>query len=222
MANKVKVISIEHLTHDVLHLTVEKPVDYTYEPGQAADIAVDKPGWDDKLSAFTFVSLPEDDVVEFVIKTYPQRNRVTNELLKSKAGDNVLLHKPFGSIRYCGDGIFIAGGAGITPFLAILKNLERSGKVNGNKLIFANKTEGDIIMKDYFSKLLGNNFINVLSEESKPGYEHGYVTAQLIQKYADDKLKFYYLCGPRPMMKAVGEALTSLGIDKSHIVIEEF
>ncbi len=222
MANKVKVISIEHLTHDVLHLTVEKPEGYTYEPGQAADIAIDKPGWDDKLSAFTFVSLPEDDVVEFVIKTYPQRNRVTNELLTVKAGDTLFLHKPFGSIRYRGDGIFIAGGAGITPFLAILKKLERTNSVAGNKLLFANKTEADIILKDYFSKLLGKNFINVLSEEDKPGYEHGYVTADVIKKYSEAGFKYYYLCGPRPMMKAVGETLASLGIDKQHIVIEEF
>lgn len=222
MANKLKVILVEHLTHDVLHLKIEKPVGFSYEPGQAADISVDKPGWDDKLSPFTFVSLPDDDFLEFVIKTYPQRNRVTNQLLQLKVGDNVLLHKPFGSIRYRGNGIFIAGGAGITPFLAILKTLERSGKVNGNKLIFANKTQDDIIMKDYFSNLLGDNFINVLSEESKPGYEQGFVTAELIKKYSDSKLKFYYLCGPKPMMKAVGESLASLGINKEHIIIEEF
>jgi ferredoxin-NADP reductase len=222
MADKVKVISIEYLTHDVLHLKTGKPEGYTYQPGQAADLSIDKPGWDDKLSAFTFVSLPEDDFLEFVVKTYPQRNRVTNELLGLKEGDNLLVHKPFGSIRYRGEGIFIAGGAGITPFLAILKNLERNGKVAGNKLIFANKTWDDIILKEYFENLLGKNFINILSEETKPGYEHGFVTADFIKKHTNEGLKYYYLCGPKPMMKAVGEALASLGIDKNHIVVEEF
>jgi len=78
--------------------------------------------------------------------------------------------------------LFIAGGAGITPFYAILRQLAQQHKVGNNKLIFANKTRGDIIYKDQFEKLLGKNFINILSHEDVDGYEHGFVTAELIKE----------------------------------------
>ena len=222
MPNLSKVKSVNHVTHDVLRLRIEKPKDFKYVPGQAVDIAINKPGWDDKLSCFTFTSLPEDDFLEFTIKIYPQRKRVTNELLSIKAGDEVFVYKPFGDIHYKGDGIFIAGGAGITPFLAILKVLEKEGKIKNNKLIFANKKKEDIIDREYFEKLLDKNFINILSDEEVEGYEHGFVNADLIKKYAQKGLDYYYLCGPDPMMKAVEKHLESLGVKPEQIVKEGF
>ncbi len=222
MSKAVKVKSVEHLTHDVIRIRTEKPEGIQYMPGQAMDISINKAGWEDKLSAFTFTSLPEDDYIEFTIKTYPSRKRVTNELLSLKSGDEILTYKPFGDIHYKGDGIFLAGGAGITPFIAILKNLEKQHKVGNNKLIFANKTKGDIILKDYFDKLLGKNFINILSDEQVEGFEHGFINAELIKKYSEENLKYYYLCGPKPMMNAVEKHLASLGVDSEHIVKEGF
>lgn len=222
MSQTVKILSIEHLTHDVIRIRTEKPAGFTYTPGQAVDISINKTGWEDQLSCFTFTSLPDEDFLEFTIKTYPSRKRVTNELLAAQVGDELSVYEPFGDIHYKGDGIFIAGGAGITPFIAILKDLERKQMIGNNKLIFANKTKGDIILEEQFNKLLGTNFINILSEEQLEQYEHGYISAELIKKYADDNLKYYYLCGPDPMMEAVGKQLTSLGVADEYIVKEGF
>lgn len=222
MPQTVKVKSIEHLTHDVIHLVLEKPENFNYTPGQAVDITINKPGWEDTKSCFTFISLPHEPQLEFAIKTYPDRKRVTNELLSVKPGDEITLYKPFGDIHYKGDGIFIAGGAGITPMLAIIRDLEHQHHLGKNKLIFANKTKEDIIMEGKFNQLLGKNFINILSNEDLEGYEHGYVSAELIKKYQDPDLKYYYLCGPPPMMDAVEKHLAALGIDEAHIVKEGF
>lgn len=222
MSQIIKIKSIEHLTHDVLRIKAEKPTNLNYIAGQAVDIAINKAGWEDKLSAFTFTSLPEEEHIEFVVKTYPSRNGVTNELLSVHQGDELIIKDPFGDIKYKGDGIFIAGGAGVTPFIAILKDLEKQDKIGNNKLIFANKTSDDIILGDYFERLLGVNFINVLSDEKVEGHENGYVNAELIKKYSEEELNYYYLCGPKPMMNAVEEHLASLGIKEDHIVKEGF
>lgn len=222
MSQVTKIKSIKHLTHDVLHVSLEKPAGLNYISGQAVDISLNKPEWKDKKNCFTFTSLPEEDDIEFVIKTYPEHHGVTNELLSAKPGDEVLLYDPFGDIHFKGDGIFIAGGAGITPFIPILKDLENQNKVNGNKLIFANKAKEDIILEDHFRSLLGENFINVLSGEDLDGYEHGYISAELIQKQKSDDLKYYYLCGPKPMMEAVEGHLKTLGITEEFVVKEGF
>lgn len=222
MGQIVTIKSIEKVTHDVLRIKFEKPEGFSYVPGQAADIAVNKPEWEDTLSCFTFTSLPEDDFLEFTIKTYPSRNRVTGELLKAKAGDQLILHEPFGAIHYKGNGIFIAGGAGVTPFIAILKQLEKEGKIAHNKLIFANKTTADIIDEKHFEELLGKNFINILSDEENEKYAHGFVNAEFIKKYTDAQAEYYYICGPDPMLNAVQKQLHSLGVKDEFIVMEDF
>ncbi|MDX9908531.1 MAG: FAD-binding oxidoreductase [Mariniphaga sp.] len=222
MEQIVRIISSEHLTHDVLRLVVEKPGGLTFIPGQAVDISINNPEWKDVLRPFTFTSLPEDNHLEFTIKTYPFRNGVTNQLLSLGKGDELIIHKPFGDIHYKGEGIFIAGGAGVTPFIAIFKNLEKNNKIGNSKLIFANKAKEDIILEEKFSKLLGKNFINILSDEERAGYAHGYITAEFLKKHIDNNLSYYYLCGPDPMMDAVEKQLASLGVAESSIVKEGF
>lgn len=125
MAQVVKIISIEHLTHDVIKIVAEKPEHLLYQPGQAVDVSINKEGWEEKLRAFTFTSLPNEDHIEFTIKTYPSHHGVTEQLLVLSVGDELLIHDPFGDISYKGEGIFIAGGAGVTPLLPFLSNSKK-------------------------------------------------------------------------------------------------
>lgn len=222
MPQLAKIKTIEPLTHDVLKIVAEKPAGTTYQPGQAVDISINKPGWESEVRPFTFTSLPEDDFIEFSIKTYPSHNGVTNQLRALKAGDELIVGEVFGDIHYKGEGVFIAGGAGITPFIAIFKQLDKNNRIGNSKLIFANKTKADIILEDKFNTLLGTNFINILSDEKREGYEQGYISAALIKKHTDDSTKYFYLCGPDPMMEAVEKELSSIGIDKGQIVREAF
>lgn len=222
MSQNVKIKSTEHLTHDVLRIVTGKPDGITYIPGQAVDMSINKNGWEKEIRTFTFTSLPEDSYLEFTIKTYPAHNGVTQQLLALGEGDELTLYDVYGDISYKGEGIFIAGGAGITPFIAILKHLEKLNLVGNNKLIFANKTKADIILENKFKNLLGNNFINILSDENLEGYEHGFISAGLIQKHIDNDSQYFYLCGPDPMMTAVEKHLDSLNIPKDKIVREAF
>ena len=222
MAHTVKIISVEHLTHDVLRIIAEKPTELSFKPGQAVDLSINKQGWEEELRPFTFTSLPNEEEIEFTIKTYPEHQGVTEQLLSLTKGDELIVGDVFGDILYKGEGVFIAGGAGVTPFIAIFKELEKENKIGHNKLLFANKTKADIILEKEFDKLLGKNFINVLSKEDIDGYEHGYISADLIKKYAEEGNQYYYLCGPDEMMKAIETELAGLGIATNFIVKEGF
>ncbi len=218
----ITITAIEPLTHDVLRIIAEKPETLAYKPGQAADISVNKTGWEQEFRAFTFTSLPEEDKVEFTIKTYPSHKGVTNQLLLLVPGDELIIHDVFGTIDYKGEGIFIAGGAGVTPFIAILKWLEAKKKIGNSKLLFANKTRADIIHEDLFRELLGSRFINILSDEKCQGYEQGFISEALIRKHSSEQRPYYYLCGPDPMMQAVGSHLSAMGVESEFIVQEAF
>ena len=217
---QVKILDIAHLTHDVLKVVAEKPATLNYQPGQAVDVSINKQNWEQELRPFTFTSLPSDDYIEFTIKTYPTHKGVTQQLRLLNKGDELLVHDVFGDIIYKGEGIFIAGGAGVTPFIAIFKQLEKEHRIGNNKLLFANKTKADIILEDKFRQLLGDNFINILSGEDIADYEHGFISADLIKKHISQQTKYFYLCGPEPMMQAVEGHLSSLGITENFIVKE--
>ncbi len=222
MTKSVEIKSIEYLTHDVIRVRLEKPNGINYLPGQAVNISISKPGWENNIRSLTLTSLPEEDFLEFVVKIIHTRKGTLSQLVTADPGDTIFIHEIFGGIHYKGEGIFIAGGSGIAPFIAILKDLERHNNIGSNKLIFANKTKKDIILEEAFRELLGNNFVNILSDERLSDYEHGFITADLIKKHIQDNLKYYYLCGPIPMLDAVESNLLELGVDKKYIVKQNF
>jgi ferredoxin-NADP reductase len=216
----VKILSIKHITHDVLQLVTEKPEEYNFTPGQATEVSINKPDWKGKKNPFTFTCLPENDFLEFSIKTYPEHKGVTNELLKLKKTDELILHDVFGAISYKGEGVFIAGGAGVTPFISIFRDLHAKNKIGNNKLIFANKTKADIILEKEFTDLLGKNFINILSDEKLEGYANGQITEDFLKSFVNDTPLHIYVCGPPPMMEAVEKQLSNLHISKKAITVE--
>ncbi len=213
--------SLNYITHDVLQIVTQKPQELTFTPGQATEISINKEGWQNENRPFTFTSLPHNNHLQFTIKTYPAHKGVTGELLKLKKDDELILHDVFGAIAYKGEGVFIAGGAGVTPFICIFRHLQSKNKTGHNKLIFANKTKGDIILEDEFKKLLGKNFINILADEKADGYAHGQITESFLKAYISESTKNVYICGPPPMMEAVEKQLSSLGVEKSAIIKEE-
>ena len=134
----------------------------------------------------------------------------------------MILHDVFGAISYKGEGVFIAGGAGVTPFISIFRYLHSKNEIGENKLIFANKKKEDIILAEEFKSLLGKNFINILSDENIDGYAFGQITEVFLKKNISDFKKNIYICGPPPMMDAIEKFLSHLNVDKSLIIKEAF
>ena len=217
----VKVKSTELITPDVLRIITEKPPHYNFTSGQATEVSINKPDWKEKKNPFTFTCLPDNDFLEFFIKTYPSHKGVTNELLKLKKDDELILHDVFGAIKYKGDGLFIAGGAGVTPFISIFRYLQSKNEIGNNKLIFANKTKKDIILLEEFKKLLGKNFINILSDEKIEGYAYGQINEDFLKAYINNSTRNVYVCGPPPMMDDILRQLSKLGVDKNTITVEK-
>lgn len=221
-SHTVTLKKISYLNHNVIQLNVTKPDDYSFTPGQATEVSILKNGWEDKKRPFTFTSLPTDKHLEFTIKVYNSHDGVTEQIGKLEKGDQLLINKPWGAIRYKGSGTFIAGGAGITPFLPILKQLETENKAFGHKLFFGNKKEKDTFLKKRLSEILGDDFINVLSEEDRDEFHHGHINADFIKDNLKNLKQYFYVCGPPKMIEHVIDELNSIGVEKELIVTEDF
>jgi ferredoxin-NADP reductase len=216
----VRIISIVQITHDVKQFRVKKPEGYSFIPGQATEVSINSSELKEEKRPFTFTCLNREPYLEFTIKIYPSHNGVTKELGKLKPGAELIIRDVWGAISYKGKGVFIAGGAGITPFVSIFRDLRTKNEIPGNTLIFANKTKSDIILEHELRNMLGNAFINILSEENVTGYFHGMITGDFLKANIGDSNRTFYLCGPPPMMEAVKKQLANLGVGENAITVE--
>jgi ferredoxin-NADP reductase len=209
------------LTHNVQQITTEKPKNYSFKPGQATEVAINKKGLEEEKRPFTFTSLPEDKQLEFVIKTYHDHEGVTHEVDSLKEGDEIIIGDAWGAIEYKGTGTFIAGGAGVTPFIAIFKNLEKNDEIGENKLIFSNKKGDDVILESYFNDILGDNFISTLTHQNIEGHENKLVDMDFLNKHLENFTQHFYVCGPKEMVKDVSKHLEMLGASPEGITFEK-
>jgi ferredoxin-NADP reductase len=216
----VRILNIHQVTHDVKRFRVEKPEGYSFIPGQATDVSINSPDLRNEKRPFTFTCLNSDSYLEFTIKIYFSHNGITNELGKLKPGAELIIRDVWGAISYKGKGVFIAGGAGITPFISIFRDLRTKHKIPGNMLIFANKTKADIILEHEFRTQLGENFINILSNEKADGYFHGMISKEFLKAVIGDFNRKFYVCGPPPMVDLVLKQLADLGVGENSITLE--
>lgn len=221
MVNKVKILMAEFVTHDVKRFVLEKPENYEFIPGQATEISINKEEWKDKKRPFTFTSLNSDKILEFIIKKYPEHEGVTQQLHKLNPGDELIIGEPFGTINYKGKGNFIAGGAGITPFIAILRKLKEEGRIEGNKLIFSNKKKKDVILEKEFKEMFNQDgLIFTLTREKGEGYKSERIDKEFLKKHIDNFNQNFYICGPPKMVEDLRKTLKDLGAGVEGLLFE--
>ena len=215
----VKIIAVQNVTHDVKQFTIERPPGFNFTPGQATEISIK--GREDELGAhpFTFTGLDDDERLEFTIKIYSDRSGLTEELGKLNPGDSLVITDAWGTISYKGPGVFLAAGAGVTPFIAIFRRLYKDGDISGNRLILSNKTEKDIIQE--FSKMLGDNFINFITREQTENYENGRLDKDTIGKLINTFDQYFYVCGPGKFVKDMLVILKRKGVSSDLLVYEK-
>ena len=221
MSQSVQILSAEPVTHNVRRYRLEKPPGFTFEPGQATELSIDADGYRDRKNPFTFTSLPDADHLEFTIKSYFDHDGVTKKLWELRPGDRLILRDPWGTITYRGPGIFLAGGAGVTPFIAILRQLARNGELPGNRLIVSNRTEKDIILREEFEAMEGLDHDWLISNQNDTQLYRGRINEDFLTHHIPDFSTNFYVCGPDPMVKQLREPLARMGAHADAVVFEK-
>ncbi|SFO74396.1 hypothetical protein SAMN05428949_6437 [Chitinophaga sp. YR627] len=217
----VKILSAEYVTHDVRRFRLEKPEDYTFTPGQATELSINKEDWKDKRNPFTFTALTDAPYLEFTIKIYPDHQGVTHQLSLLNPGDELILRESWGAIEYKGPGYFIAGGAGITPFIAIFRHLYTTGKARDNKLFFSNKTDEDIILAEELKNILGDNAHFTVTRQKDSQHDQRRIDSDFLKAEIKDFSKHFYICGPDEMVQELTATLEQLGAHADALVFEK-
>jgi ferredoxin-NADP reductase len=223
MDHSVKLLDIEPVTHNVRRYRFERPAGYTFQPGQATEVSLDEEGWRQKKHPFTFTALTDETYLEFTIKSYFNTggDGVTERLFNYRPGQSLIIRDVWGTITYKGPGVFIAGGAGITPFIAILRDLHHRRKLEGHTLIFSNRTEADIILRDEFEGFRGLETIWTVTDEPQSKLPHDKIDAKFLKTHVKDFATNFYLCGPDDMVKELRGTLKELGANVENVTWEK-
>ena len=142
----------------------------------------------------------------------------------AKVGDPFTIGDPSGD--FCYDGlrdrkhvVAIAGGSGITPFYSMAQALRDGNEDFDLTLLYGARTRADIIFAQQLEALRSDRFrfVCVLSEEQAEGCESGFITADLIRKYAPVADFTAMLCGPQAMYTFADGELAKLGITGKYV-----
>lgn len=227
-----EVAELSDLTHDISLLRLRLPAEpaFRFHPGQYVDIAVPRTG-EHRSFSMANVSAAEG-YLEFVIKRYPG-GRFSGLLEGGLAvGDPVEVTGPYGTftLRVSSDRrlVFVAGGAGMAPVLALLRQMAESGNEREAVYYYGARTERDLFhlpeMARLTDELAAFRFVPCLSESRPDDWsgEAGLVTEVL--KLREENLADcdVYLCGPPPMIDAALPLLEAMGVPEEQIFFDKF
>lgn len=164
--------------------------------------------------------------------------KVSSWLFSLKAGDEVTVCGPYGEFfarDTANEMCFVAAGAGMAPMRShILDQLLRLK--SGRKMTFwySARNLGEAFYVDEFNKLQAEHpnfeWHLVLSEPRPEDHwtgpvglvRHNVLRDRYLAKHAAPEDIEYYLCGPDVMNKAVIKTLNDIGVDREHILLDDF
>lgn len=148
---------------------------------------------------------------------------------EAKVGDKLTATEPGGhvthsGIRDCKKVVALAGGSGITPFMSMAKAIDEGTEDFEMTLLYGARTEADLVFRSDFDAIAARcpkvKVVYVLSEEQKEGFEAGFITAELIKKYAGAEQFSIYAVGPGAMCDFLDHELPKLGLAQKFIRME--
>ncbi len=180
---------------------------------------------------YSISSSPKDalnGVVSVTVRSNPDGFAAGYMLDEFKEGDEVLSSGPQGNFYYeeLRDPkhiVALAGGSGITPFLSMAQAIAEGTEDFDLTILFGSRTKEQILFRNELDwialKCNKVHVVHVLSDEEAEGFEHGFITADLIKKYAKEPYSVF-VCGPEAMYRFLQGELDKLGLPKKNIRCE--
>ena len=175
--------------------------------------------------AYSLCSSPKDALkgrAAITVRSNPGGFAADKLLAALKPGDEVIASDPQGffyyeDLRDAKHVVGLAGGSGITPFLSMAYALRDGAEDFELTLLYGSRDEESILFKKELDEVASVcpkfRVVHVLSDEEKAGYEHGFITAELIKKYAPADAEYsVFLCGPEGMYRFLKPEIEKLAL----------
>ena len=140
-------------------------------------------------------------------------------------------HFDYQPLRDAKKVICLAGGSGITPFVSMANAIADGDEDFEMTLLYGSRNKDVVLFKDELQAIADKcdkvKVVHVLSDKDADvtgeGYEAGFITADLIKKYAPANEPYsVFICGPQQMYDFLNAELAKLSIEKKYIRHEMF
>ncbi|MGB0958969.1 MAG: ferredoxin reductase family protein [Halocynthiibacter sp.] len=192
-----------------------------HKAGQFAFLEIEGKDWNEP-HPFTISSAPDDTHLRFTLKVLGDWTRKVREDLKP--GGTIQVRGPYGRFDTRKGGtkqIWLAGGIGLTPMLASLRDMQPDDERDIH-LVYAARDKNDAIyleeLKDRAAALKNVTLVPLFSDEG-----HFARVDMMKQKLPDPLNSYeYFMCGPKPMVNGIMKDLKSEGVTRAKIHTEAF
>lgn len=190
-----RLLEVQTLTPNLFTLRTTRDRGFRFTAGQFARLGVRKPSGCIVWRAYSMVSAPHDEFLDFFSIVVPD-GEFTSELSRLSVGDELLVEKQafgFLTLDRFPDGRdlwLLATGTGIAPFLSILQDFEAWQRFERIVLVYSVRQQRELAYQQLIADLprreylegLGDKltYVPVVTREQVPGALHGRIT-QLIE-----------------------------------------
>ena len=235
-----EILEVKQLTSDTVDILLSSPDSFEFKAGQYVllGVPINHPKLEGKeltgaegskiRRAYSIVNSPSTKgKIELCVKEV-EGGSLSGFICDLKKGEKVSLMGPIGNFlikKIDKNIVFIAVGAGIAPFLSMIKNLLEKNFPGKIILIKGARTEKDSLYDEEFNELKEkhNNFesYNTLSRPEEDFENTGYVQ-DFLDKYVHNFDANFYICGLQKMIEDVKEALKFKGVPVNQIFYEKY
>ncbi len=225
---KTKVINTKIIAKDTLAVFLEKPTDFSYNPGQYTILTLKN---DDRY--LSFASAPSEESLLLVVRHSESEFKLKYQSLL--AGDIVVIDKAGGNFKIPSNieepVVLLSGGVGITSMRSLVKEIIIQKSSHNIVLFNSNRFVIDAPFLGEFQEMeksVSNfTFIPTFTKEKniivKGNYQKGYITDSMIKQFVKDPTKANYLiAGSHPFLKGMQNQLKILQVSNEKIQQEVY
>ena len=234
--HEARLVRRETVAEGTMAFYFSKPSQFRYQAGQSVLVKLSNPPETDNegdARTFTIANAPREP--ELMIATRMRDTAFKRVLKTVPMGTAVMIDGPNGEMVLHDDparpAVFLAGGIGITPFLAMVRNAANERLSHPLYLFYSNRRPEDAAFLPELQKMeqLNPNYrlIATMSEPEKSterwSGETGFIRREMLEGHLPDTAKpIYYFAGPPSMTNAMRQMLEGMSISEQAMRYEEF
>ena len=206
-----------------------------HRAGQHVDVRLTAPDGYRAQRSYSIASTPEDRRLVLTVDRLDDGEVSPYLTDVLEAGDKLELRGPIGGwfVWEAKDGgplLLVGGGSGVVPLMAMIRHRAAAKSNVPTRLLYSSRSYEEIIYREELETLAARDdsleVIHTLTRSMPKGWS-GYdrrIDAEMLEEvgWPPDESPLAFVCGPTPLVEAVGTALVGLGHDPARVKTERF
>ncbi|MDQ3792586.1 MAG: ferredoxin reductase [Actinomycetota bacterium] len=206
-----------------------------HKAGQHVDVRLTAEDGYQAQRSYSIASAPEDERLILTVDRLDDGEvspYFTEVLMR---GDKLEFRGPIGGyftweVQDGGPLLLVGGGSGVVPLMAMIRHRAAAGSDVPVRLLYSSRSYEEIIYREELENLSSRDgsleVIHTLTRSRPEGWSgyHRRIDAGMLEEvgWPPDESPLVFVCGPTPLVEAVGSALVSLGHDPAQVKTERF